>query len=455
MKFKNEIRTRMVERTHDGVTNEVPEQYKVPVPVLPRDWDVLAVRAGVTVVGVLTTVAVVWSTVSIGALLGGGIGFAAAVVFDLAWIVNVLLEYLSRFDADKRAFAKKLGWGLLAATMGAILWHGLLLGNVALGVVGAGVSLFAKVLWMGIMKFINRDLSEADRHWVAAEVSKANAKLAVASARRAVARMENSAAAELLAAERDRTMIQRAVAANRAELGEPVAAELPVIAHTTIPAPIEAAEVPAIEPTRSTETLTAAVDRMRLAQLAAADGYGDTWHRASREADEALEVALADGWSIKDVMGAERPATMAGRERELELKKAAATTPDASGLPFNVRPDASGRPERIESAQVNGSDEGESVRPDVPKRPEPQPQHTGPKERSERVPDQRPPSIRAGVRLLTGMGLDDAKQIATQLAQVLGQDVSEETVAREIRRAKNSPDAAPEAAKGSGTGFYN
>ena len=207
MKFKTEKRSRTFPHTRDGITHDVTEPYDVRMPVMPADWDQHAIKAAVTVVALLTAVAVVWSTYSIGALLNGGMGYAAAAVFDAAWIVNVLMEYLARFDPAKRSFSKKVGWLLLAATMGSIFWHGLLAGSVALGVVGAAVSLFAKVLWMGIMRFINRDLSQADQQWVKAEISRSNAQLAIAGVRRQVARAENRAALELLAAERTRSEV--------------------------------------------------------------------------------------------------------------------------------------------------------------------------------------------------------------------------------------------------------
>ncbi|WP_051744833.1 hypothetical protein [Streptomyces yerevanensis] len=207
MKLRTETHVRHVPHTIDGVTHDVPEHYAVTIPALPRDWDRVALRAAASLVLALTLISVIWSTYSIGVLLGRGIGFAAAVVFDLAWMVNILLEWLSRFDPAKRGFSKRLGWALLAATMGAILWHGLSLGSPALGVVGAGVSLFAKTLWFGVMRFIDRDLSEADAAWVQQEMSRANAALAVADVRRQVARAEDRAAAELLAAEQIRTRL--------------------------------------------------------------------------------------------------------------------------------------------------------------------------------------------------------------------------------------------------------
>ncbi|MFI5670463.1 hypothetical protein, partial [Streptomyces sp. NPDC051704] len=52
-------------------------------------------------------------------------------------------------------------------------------------------------------KHIDKDLSPADSQWVAAEMSKANAKLAIAGVRRQAAKAEVAARLELLAAERD------------------------------------------------------------------------------------------------------------------------------------------------------------------------------------------------------------------------------------------------------------
>lgn len=210
MKFRTETLVRQVPHTIDGATHDVPEHYAVAVPVLPRDWDQVALRAAASLVLTLTVISVIWSTYCIGILLGRGAGFAAAVVFDLGWIVNILLEWLSRFDPAKRGFSKRLGWALLAATMGAILWHGLSVGRPALGVVGAGVSLFAKTLWFGVMRFVDRDLSKADAAWVRQEMSRANAALAIAGVRRQVARAEDQAAAELLATEQLRARLSGA-----------------------------------------------------------------------------------------------------------------------------------------------------------------------------------------------------------------------------------------------------
>lgn len=201
MKFKEEIRKRLVDHTVDGVTHKIRQPYKVRTPVLPADWDGRAMKAASTLVLTLTAIAVVWSTVSIGALLQGGVGYAAAALFDISWIVVLLLEWMSRFDPDKRKFARTMGYVLVGVTMGAIFWHGLLQHSVALAVIGAAVSLIAKTLWMGIMRHVDRDLSDDDRQWVEAEISKANAKVAIAGVRRQAAAAEVHARLQLLAAE--------------------------------------------------------------------------------------------------------------------------------------------------------------------------------------------------------------------------------------------------------------
>ncbi|MFJ7154639.1 hypothetical protein ACIQUQ_06845 [Streptomyces sp. NPDC101118] len=202
MKFIDEKRRRWVERTIDGTTNVVPETYTVRTPKLPRDKDALALAGVSGLVLALTLVAIVWSTYSIGQLLGGGVGYAAGTVFDVAWLAVLVLEWLARFDPAKRQFPRKVGWALALVAAAAIFLEGQLAGSWEMAVVGAAVSIVAKVLWWAVFKHIDRDLSEPDAAWVAAEMSKANAKLAIAGARRQAAKAEVAARLELLAAER-------------------------------------------------------------------------------------------------------------------------------------------------------------------------------------------------------------------------------------------------------------
>jgi len=232
VKFREETRKRTVPRTIGGITNDVTESYKVRVPVLPRDLDQLAVRAAGGLVLALTVVAIVWSTISIGSLLGGGVGYAAAVLADLSWLTVLVLEWLARFDPAKREFPRKLGWLLVAFAAGAIFWHGMLAGSVALAVVGASVSVVSKLLWLAVFRFIDRDLSEADQQWVAAEISKANAQLAIAGVRRQAAAAEARARLELLAAERTLSELDQLTeqSENTTELvAEPVTAGRPPV----------------------------------------------------------------------------------------------------------------------------------------------------------------------------------------------------------------------------------
>lgn len=203
MKFLTETRTRLVARTIDGTTHDVPEPYTVRTPKVPMDKDRLALIGVSSLVLVLTLVAIVWSTYSIGQLLGDGPGYAAGAVFDVAWLSVLLLEWLARFDPAKREFPRKVGWALALVAAGAIYLEGQLAGGWQTALVGAAVSIVAKVLWWAVFKHIDKDLVPGDAAWVAAEMSKANAKLAIAGARRQAAKAEVAARLELLAAERD------------------------------------------------------------------------------------------------------------------------------------------------------------------------------------------------------------------------------------------------------------
>lgn len=201
VRYGTETRTKKVTVMVDGKPNEVEVTYEAKVPKAPLDWDTISTRVGVGLVGTLTCVSVVWSTLAIGDLLGGGVGFAAAAMFDISWAVCLILEWKARYDETKRTFPRALGWVLLGVTMFFIGWHGVQHKDIPLAVVGASVSLFAKILWLGLMKHIDRELSPAHKAWVRQQTSEAHAKLALAQIRRQVARQEDAAARELLALE--------------------------------------------------------------------------------------------------------------------------------------------------------------------------------------------------------------------------------------------------------------
>lgn len=187
--------------TRDGVTVPRPTVR----PPLPRDWQMIGLRSAVTLSIVMMAVAIVWSTYSIGTLLGGGIGFAAAVVFDVSWIIVLVLEYLSRHDEEKRRFPQILGWGLLAVTMAAIAWEGLAQEprSWGLAIFGALVSLVAKTLSLAVMEHVNIKLSPEDRAWVKGVTSEVQTRAVIAQVRRTAARDEVRATKQLLAMERE------------------------------------------------------------------------------------------------------------------------------------------------------------------------------------------------------------------------------------------------------------
>ncbi|MFE6744165.1 hypothetical protein [Streptomyces sp. NPDC057686] len=397
--FKDEV---LVPHERDGVTHMVKEQVSRRVPVLPRDLDSLGLKAAGGLVLALTLVTVAWSTVSIGNLLHGGVGYAAAGMFDTAWGVCLLLEWLGRFDPGKRAFARKLGVVLVLITMGALFWDGLLAGSVALAVVGAMVSLIAKVLWLGVFKHIDRELSDADQQWVQAEISRANAQLAVAGVRRQAARAEARAAMELMAAERERYAWQAA------EGGVPV-------------------PVPELADAGRRVELAEAVAGQEWPELAAL--------RAERPAveAEARPVTAEQDADERDV-------------EALALYRAVMSTPGATA------DDREWAAERAEATARREPDDRPATAPTlVSVTAEPEPAPGG--EPVDRVPQQRPRSIAAGVAELRAARITDPAVMAARLSALMARDVSVDSVKREIRRARAAERAA-ESGTDAGTGAY-
>ncbi|AYV33170.1 hypothetical protein EES41_41060 (plasmid) [Streptomyces sp. ADI95-16] len=168
---------RMVAVTMAGRTHEVP----VESPRVPTDWRRRGLAVALAVTGALTVACVVWSTVSIAHLLGGGeAAYAGASVFDAAWLVVVLLEVYHRYDRARRAAAQRVGWALLVVSMAALIAYGIRLGDWGVAVGGPAVSLVAKTLWVAVLSATQRDLSPVAAGWVAAERDRAYAELAVA-----------------------------------------------------------------------------------------------------------------------------------------------------------------------------------------------------------------------------------------------------------------------------------
>lgn len=174
MRYRTEDYT--VPHTIDGRTEYLTRTRTVPAP--PTDWDQVGLRGGFIIVLTLTVLSITWSTWSIGSLLGGGpIAYAAAFVFDASWATVLIFEWLSRYRSDDLKVIRAMGWLLLLATMGAIAAHGFQLDNLAMAVVGAGVSGVAKTLWMIAMRHVHVELPRDDADWVKAQENRVRAQV--------------------------------------------------------------------------------------------------------------------------------------------------------------------------------------------------------------------------------------------------------------------------------------
>lgn len=210
MKFRMVREQYTTEHSIDGVTAPVTKTRTARVPVLPRDVDAILTKGALGMALLLTAASIAWSTYAIGSLLGATVGYIAAGVFDAAWLTCLALEYLARYDKDRRTLPRNLGWMLLAGTMAAIGVHGYQTGGIPVAIVGAAVSAFAKVLWHAVLRQLSPELSDEDRQWLSVQSSKAHTKAAVATVQRTAARIEGRAALELLAIERDRMQVAEA-----------------------------------------------------------------------------------------------------------------------------------------------------------------------------------------------------------------------------------------------------
>lgn len=189
--MKTRTRTIQVPGTHtiNGQTVPVVRTETVVEPVSPRDLDMIAARVVVTLIVILTTFSVVWSTVSIARLLGGGwAATLAAAVFDAAWIVTGGMAYLVRHQPDRRSVVDRGGWVLVAVTVLAIGVEGWRTGGLATACAGAAVSLIAKGLWWMFDHATRAPLSDLDQQWVAGRRSQLGAQRALLAMQRQVAR---------------------------------------------------------------------------------------------------------------------------------------------------------------------------------------------------------------------------------------------------------------------------
>jgi len=200
VKTRTVQRTRLVPHTVNGKTEMVLDRYTVDVPVPPRDWDRTVLTAVTAAAGLLVTVAVIWSTASIGDLLArvtvAPAAYAAAVAFDLAWILCMAVEWLSRYDPARANLPRKMGHGALAVAMVAVGAHGWLAGQAAIGIIGAVVSGIVKTLWTVVLRHHAKPLDDKTQQWVDKQRAEAGGELAMVAINRELTRARTLVAAE-------------------------------------------------------------------------------------------------------------------------------------------------------------------------------------------------------------------------------------------------------------------
>ncbi|MFD9124929.1 hypothetical protein [Kitasatospora sp. NPDC059571] len=200
---RNVTRTRLTPfAPYPGAPVElVEEEYTVTVP---RDWD-RAVLAGVAVgTGLLLTLAVTWSTASIGGLLAlsgvaAVIAYGVAALFDTAWIICMALEWLARHDPRKAKAPRIAGFVALGISMAAIAAEAVTVTGgkrgIAVGIIGAAVSLIAKGVWTLAIRHTAKPLSPIAQQYVARRQAAAGAELALAVVERQLERSRGHLAA--------------------------------------------------------------------------------------------------------------------------------------------------------------------------------------------------------------------------------------------------------------------
>ncbi|MGP3691778.1 hypothetical protein ACTVZO_45305 [Streptomyces sp. IBSNAI002] len=402
LRFKNLTKLVPTTVTRDGKPHTYNKPVSSRVPIAPRNWDVIGIRAAAGIVLGLTAVAVVWSTVSIGKLLEGGVGYAAAGLFDAAWITCIILEVLARYDRSKRKFARILGGVLVAVTMGAIFWEGWVADSIPLAVVGAAVSAVAKTLWLGVLKFIDRDLDADDAAWLEGETSKAALMMARAQVQRQVARAEAGVIGEMLAIEHQHREMADALGMSREEYQELRVRAL----GASDAAPLAA--IPAGKPTEVTELPEGTEVRVERA--------------------EEGTLGQTSGTTNTQVSGRAMPALALITPAPLDLGK----TPADLGKPVSP----AGLPAPLAAASDAGKPAPSSTR--VSGKP------------SGNTP---PATIAEAVRAAVSLGITETDAIAAKVPELMKKEPNRYSVRREILRQRPAIDKA-KADQQSGTGQY-
>lgn len=227
--------------TRNGRTHYVEEPAKLP-PLTP---DEIVLRAVGAATAIVVLGALIWSTVSVGAMLDklapAWAAYMIAAVFDLTWIVAMATEYILRFEPARQRVPKAIGWIALLISMAAIFTHGALLNAPWIGAFGAIVSALAKGLWWLLMFATSRRLDKDTQAWLTLELGEVHAKRAEQMALAKVER-ERERYALNQAADRPQFTVDRATVQPEPDPVQPTvqAPEQPVnqIEATPEPAPV-------------------------------------------------------------------------------------------------------------------------------------------------------------------------------------------------------------------------
>lgn len=204
MKDRNE---RHEPHTIGGETRLVP----VREPEPPTDWDLIATRFVIGVVGLFTIGTMIWSTVAISKLLMDistlWAAIIASVLFDLAWIWSKVVGLLGRFEPERVKSVKRAGVLFLLIAMGLIVAEGFKSGHPLIGVAGACVSLVAWKLWDIAEQFFAIELGEKDTAFLTQARRELQVQMAVQLNQRVIGRYATRLAALASANQHDASVL--------------------------------------------------------------------------------------------------------------------------------------------------------------------------------------------------------------------------------------------------------
>lgn len=156
---------------------------------------------------ILTAVAVAWAVAAIGGILTAtahpAFAYSVAGLYDAVWLYALAQETAHRRQGSSARLPEVIGWVFLPLTVGVLVTHGLLAGDVLAAIVGGLVPVLAK---MTLVMAIDRDRTRiSGRAQAAIDRTRAvtRDRIAVTRAVAAAQADETKAAAEILKATRE------------------------------------------------------------------------------------------------------------------------------------------------------------------------------------------------------------------------------------------------------------